>query len=290
MKYSIKYKKLKVMNQIYHIYRKEDPMKRIVLLLAVGLMISVSEVFAQLPALQKGDPLTFMVENHFRDREYQERIYWERAKKIGLYDVELSYDFVGTYETGRPADMEPGNEYWLPAFTAMVTNVADRNTCELCFDIGACSAILKGYPTEGLRVGKIVVLTSPVICTAISSSTGLMFLKFVSKEELAERIAEGEDFDENQLKAIRKAGYEKWDYRDGGHFWAKYESVSKGKLHLIDMEGKAMTVKPAELTPESSAVYRREWKKAVTKERRERAEKQKNSKPGQSKTRKRPQR
>ncbi len=250
-------------------------MKRIVLLLAVGLMTLTSDVFAQLPALQKGDPLTFMVENHLRDREYQERIYWERAKKIGMYDTELSYDFVGTYEIGRPAEMEPGNEYWLPAFTAKVTNVLDRDTCELCFDIGACSAILKDYPTEGLRVGKIVVLTSPVICTGISSSTGLMSLKFVSREELAERVAEGEIFDEDQLKAIRKAGYEKWDYRDGGHFWAKFESVSKGKLHLIDMEGKPMTVKPAELTPESSAVYRREWKNAVAEERKERAERQK---------------
>ena len=41
------------------------------------------------------------------------------------------------------------------------------------------------------------------------------------------------------------------------------------------MEGKPMTVKPAELTPESSAVYRREWKNAVAEERKERAERQK---------------
>jgi len=121
-------------------------MKRIVLLLAVGLMTLTSDVFAQLPALQKGDPLTFMVENHLRDREYQERIYWERAKKIGMYDTELSYDFVGTYEIGRPAEMESGNEYWLPAFTAKVTNVLDRDTCELCFDIGYHS--LNSFPNQ----------------------------------------------------------------------------------------------------------------------------------------------
>jgi len=35
-------------------------------------------------------------------------------------------------------------------------------------------------------------------------------------------------------------------------------------------------VKPAELTPASSAVYRREWKKAVAEERKERAKRKKN--------------
>lgn len=45
MKYSIKYKKLKVMNQIY---RKEDPMKRIVLLLtAASLLIWPANTFAE---------------------------------------------------------------------------------------------------------------------------------------------------------------------------------------------------------------------------------------------------
>lgn len=261
---------------------KEDIMKRSVLFFAVGLMIFASEAFAQIPALLKGTPEAFEMECYLREQEMRERLYWESAEKIGMYEVELSYDFVGTYETCRPSEMEAGKEYWLPALTARITEIVDREICDLQFEIDGTYAILKGYPTGDLYEGMHIILTSPVLCTKVFPN-GWLSMKFVSKEELAERVAEGEDFDKNQLAAIRNAGYEKWDYRDGGHFWAKYGSVSKGKLHLIDMEGKEMTVKPAELTPESSAVYRREWKKAVAEERKERAERKKGSdlRPGQ---------
>ncbi len=249
-------------------------MKRTVLFFAVCLMIFASEAFAQIPALLKGTPEAFEMECYLREQEMRERLYWESAEKIGMYEVELSYDLVGTCETCRPSEMEAGKEYWLPALTARIMEVVDRGICDLRFEVDGTYAILKGYPTGYLYEGMHIILTSPVICTKVFPN-GWRSLKFVSKEELAERIVEGVDFDKNQLAAIRKAGYEKWDYRDGGHFWAKYESVSKGKLHLRGLDGESKTVKPAELTPESSAVYRREWKKAVAEERKERAERKK---------------
>ncbi|MBQ4142657.1 MAG: hypothetical protein IJD43_04185 [Thermoguttaceae bacterium] len=250
-------------------------MKRIVLFFAVGLMIFASDVFAQFPALQKGSVEAFEAEYHIRARELAAFLYLDSAEKIGMYEVVLPYEFLYTAGTHRPGEMEAGKEYWLPQFCATVIEVVDEEICDLRFEIDGTYAILKGYPTKGLFCGKLIVLTSPVICTKVFPN-GWRSVEFVSKEELAERVAEGEVFDENQLKAIRARGYEKWDYRDGGHFWAKYGSVSKGKIHLIDLEGEPMTVKPAELTPASSAVYRREWKKAVAEERKERAKRKKN--------------
>ena len=268
------------MNQFYRIYSKEDLMKRIVLLLtAASLLIWPANTFAEPfegPHPDKHDfsahgeapphPRHWMsdsdagIERMLRAqekrerREYIQHKNWVNAEKIGMYEVELSSKILALYKYDQPLQVELGQEYWLPSRIARVETIINSDTCELCFESGDIF-YLTGYPTEGFYSGKFIVLTSPILCSRIHSD-GTRILRFVPKEELSQRIEDGDVCDKNQIAALRDAGYEKWEYKNGEVFWAFFFSFSRGKINFIDWEGNELTVKPGQLSSASNRLYR----------------------------------
>ena len=261
------------MNQIYHIYRKEDLMKRIVLLLAVGLMSWTGDSFGEAPGefysrehrdhvhhQFRHPDLMAEIEKEFRILEktrFLEQIQsanWGNAEKIGMYEVELPSDILALHEHDHPSQVELGKEYWMPCYRARVENIINSDTCELRFESGDVF-YLTGCSTEGFYSGKFIVLTSPVLCSRIHSD-GTRILRFVPKEELAPRVEDGDVFDKNQIAALQERGYERWQYQNGEVFWAKFQSFSRGKIHFLDWEGNELTVKPGQLSSASNRLYR----------------------------------
>ena len=245
------------MNQIYHIYRKEDPMKRIVLLLAVGLIFWTGSSFGENPNIAIITDKTEWASpelHHNRERVRHWKTNWELAEKIGMYEVELSSDILALYEQDHPSRVEFGKEYWFPCYRAKIESIENSDTCLICFESGDIF-YLTGYPTEGFYSGKFIVLTSPILCSRIHSD-GTRILRFVPKEELSQRIEDGDVCDKNQIAALRDAGYEKWEYKNGEVFWAFFFSFSRGKINFIDWEGNELTVKPGQLPSASNRLYR----------------------------------
>ena len=258
------------MNQFYRIYSKEDLMKRIVLLLAVGLIFWTGSSFGENPNIAIITDKTEWASPElyrYRERVRHWKTNWELAEKIGMYEVELSSDILALYEQDHPSRAEFGKEYWFPCYRAKIESIENSDTCLICFESGDIF-YLTGYPTEGFYSGKFIVLTSPVLCSRIHSD-GTRILRFVPKEELSQRVKEGELFDKNQLAALKYAGYQEWQYKDGKAFWAKYESVSKGEIHFIDTMGDPLTLKPGQLSSAVYKFYNQELRRTKVKERQE---------------------